>query len=139
MACFIINRSPSTAIDCRIPEEVWTGKPVDYSMLRIFGCPAYVHVQSEQRSKLDSKSKQCIFLGYEKGVKGFKLWDPTSHKVVLSRDVVLDESHMMKSINMQDDRMQVYESDRERSSIQVELNESETPEKEESSSSIPAQ
>ena len=46
-ASFIINRSSSSAIDLKIPEEVWSGRPVDYSSLKIFGCPAYVHVQVE--------------------------------------------------------------------------------------------
>lgn len=62
-ACFVTNRSPSAAIDFKVPEEVWSGKPVDYSVLKIFGCPAYVHVQSGERSKLDPKSRKCICLG----------------------------------------------------------------------------
>lgn len=53
---FIINRSPSSAIDFKIPKEVWSGKLVDYSSLKIFGCRAYVYVQSGERSKLDLKS-----------------------------------------------------------------------------------
>ena len=40
-ACYLVNRSPSVAIDCKIPEEVWTGQSCDYSHLRIFGCDAY--------------------------------------------------------------------------------------------------
>ncbi|GKF54473.1 retrovirus-related pol polyprotein from transposon TNT 1-94 [Tanacetum coccineum] len=43
-ACYLINRSPATAIDCKTPIEVWSGKPADYSKLRVFGCPAYYHV-----------------------------------------------------------------------------------------------
>jgi hypothetical protein len=27
-ACFVTNRSPSAAIDFKVPEEVWSGKPV---------------------------------------------------------------------------------------------------------------
>ena len=53
IANFIINRSPSSAIDFKIPEEVWSGRPIDYLSLKIFGCPAYVHVQSGEHSKLD--------------------------------------------------------------------------------------
>ena len=68
-ASFIIYRSPSSAIDLKILEEVWTGRPVDYLSLKIFGCPTFVHVQSGEHSKLDSKSRKCIFLGFEKGVK----------------------------------------------------------------------
>nr|GEV17025.1 hypothetical protein [Tanacetum cinerariifolium] len=43
-ACYLINRSPVTAIDCKNPIEVWCGKPVDYSKLCVFGCPVYYHV-----------------------------------------------------------------------------------------------
>ena len=70
---FIINRSPSSAIHFKILEKVWLGRPVDYSSLKIFGCPAYVYVQSGERSKLDSKSRKCVFLGFEKGVNGYRL------------------------------------------------------------------
>ena len=75
MACYILNRSPRTVLDGKVAEEVWTSKEVDYLLMRIFGCLAYVHIPIEERSKLDSKSKKCIFLGFEKGVKGYKLWD----------------------------------------------------------------
>ena len=68
-ASFIINRSPSSAIDFKILEEVWSGRLVDYSSLKIFGCPAYVHVQNGERSKLDSKSSKCVFLGLQKVLK----------------------------------------------------------------------
>ena len=69
IASFIINRSPSSAIDFKIPEEVWSGKPVDYSSLKIFGCPASVHVQSGEHSKLDSKSRNVYFLVLKKVLK----------------------------------------------------------------------
>ena len=32
-AFYLINRSPSMEIDCKIMEEVWTGHPCDYSNL----------------------------------------------------------------------------------------------------------
>uniref|UniRef100_A0A2N9GG47 CCHC-type domain-containing protein n=1 Tax=Fagus sylvatica TaxID=28930 RepID=A0A2N9GG47_FAGSY len=97
MACYIINRSPRVALDGKVTEEVWTGQEVDYSFMRIFGCPAYVHISGEDRSKLDPKSNKCIFLGFKKGVKGYKLWDPVAQKVVISRDVVFDEKSMTKA------------------------------------------
>jgi hypothetical protein len=43
-ASFIINISPTVDNDFNIPQEVWSRKPVDYSSLKIFGCPANVHV-----------------------------------------------------------------------------------------------
>ncbi|KAG8494480.1 hypothetical protein CXB51_011893 [Gossypium anomalum] len=41
-ACFLINRSPSVAIEKKTPQEVWSGNPTNYSDLKIFGCPAKV-------------------------------------------------------------------------------------------------
>ena len=32
------------------------------------------------------KSKKCIFLGYIDNVIGYRLWDPTTHKTIISRD-----------------------------------------------------
>ncbi|GJV18873.1 retrovirus-related pol polyprotein from transposon TNT 1-94 [Tanacetum coccineum] len=87
-ACYVINRSPSTAVELKTPMEMWTGKPVNYSDLHIFGSPVYVMYNSQETTKLDPKSRKCLFLGYADGVKGYRLWDPTAHKVVVSRDVV---------------------------------------------------
>jgi hypothetical protein len=69
MACYLINRSPKAALDGKVAEEAWTGNEVDYSGLRVFGCLAYVHIPSEERLKLDPKSRQSVFLGYGKGLK----------------------------------------------------------------------
>ena len=41
-ACYLVNRAPSTAIELKTPMEMWTGKPVDYSNLHIFGSTVYV-------------------------------------------------------------------------------------------------
>lgn len=98
-ACYVINRSPSTAIELKTPMEMWTGKPTDYSRLHIFGSPVYVMYNTQEVSKLDSKSRKCVFLGYADGVKGYRLWDPTAHKVVISRDVIFAEDKMQMEEN----------------------------------------
>ncbi|KAE8691550.1 ABC transporter B family member 18 [Hibiscus syriacus] len=96
MACYLINRSPRASLVGKVVEEVWTGHDVTFDHLQIFCCPAYVHVPADERSKLDAKSKECIFLGYKKGVKGFKFWDPIAKKIVISRDVVFYEQPMLQ-------------------------------------------
>ena len=90
-ACYLVNRSPSSALEDKTPHEVWTGKKPSLSHLRVFGCDAYVHVPKEKRTKLDNKSERCIFIGYKDGLKGYKLWNPETRKVVYSRDVVFRE------------------------------------------------
>jgi hypothetical protein len=69
MACYLVNRSPSTAIGCKTPEEVFTGTPADYSNLKIFGCPAYMHVSE---GKLEPRAKKCIFLGYSAAKRNYR-------------------------------------------------------------------
>ena len=91
-ACYLINRSPSIAIEKKTPIEVWSGSPADYSELRVFGCTAYAHVDN---GKLEPRAVKCIFLGYKSGVKGYKLWNPETSKVVISRNVVFNESAML--------------------------------------------
>ncbi|KAH9663295.1 hypothetical protein KPL70_019630 [Citrus sinensis] len=95
-ACYIVNRSPSTAIGLKTAMEMWTGKPTDYSYLHAFGCPVYVMYNAQERTKLDAKSRRCIFLGYADGVKGYRLWDPTAHKIVISRDVIFVEDQLQR-------------------------------------------
>ena len=93
---FIINRSPSSAIDFKILEEVWSSRPIYYSSLKFFGCPSYMHVQSGEPFKLDSKSRKCIFLALEKCVKGYWLWDPISKKMVTNKYIIFDEAFLLK-------------------------------------------
>jgi hypothetical protein len=54
---------------------------------------------TQEISKLDSKSKKYIFLGYADGVKGYHLWDPTTHKLVISKDVIVVEDKMQMEEN----------------------------------------
>eukprot|EP00253_Pinus_taeda_P007487 PITA_07487 len=67
-ACYLVNRSPSSMLEDKNPQEVWTGKKPSLSHLRVFRCDAYVHVPKEKRTKLDSKSEKCIFIGEVKDV-----------------------------------------------------------------------
>ena len=58
MICYLMNRSPSTTIECKTPKEVWCGTSADYSILRVFGCPSYAHINE---GKLEPRAKKCIF------------------------------------------------------------------------------
>ena len=97
-ACYLINRSPNIAIDKKTPIEVWSGSPANYSELRVFGCPAYAHVDN---GKLEPRAIKCIFLGYNSSVKGYKLWNPVIQKVVISKNVVFNESAMLPNAPVQ--------------------------------------
>eukprot|EP00253_Pinus_taeda_P008711 PITA_08711 len=67
-ACYLVNRSPSSMLEDKSPQEIWNGKKASLSHLRVFGYDAYVHVPKEKRTKLNRKSKRCIFIGEVKDV-----------------------------------------------------------------------
>ncbi|GJW20938.1 retrovirus-related pol polyprotein from transposon TNT 1-94 [Tanacetum coccineum] len=66
---------------------------VDYSKLRVFGCPAYYHVSD---GKLNPRANKGIFMGYGDGVKGYRIWSPSERRVILSRDVTFDEDNLFR-------------------------------------------
>nr|GEV54223.1 retrovirus-related Pol polyprotein from transposon TNT 1-94 [Tanacetum cinerariifolium] len=59
-AAYLINRSPSRAIEKKIPMEMWSGHPSDYEMLRIFGCVAYPHDKQEMDSLKKNKTWELV-------------------------------------------------------------------------------
>jgi hypothetical protein len=51
---YLINRGPSSSLDGGILEESWACKKVNYSFLKTFGCETYVHIDRENRTKLEA-------------------------------------------------------------------------------------
>ena len=87
----LINLSLLYPLEGDILERIWIGKFVSFEHLRVFGCMAFVHVPRDKRSKHDNKTKQCIFLGYSNEKFGYMLWDPTTKKIIRSRDVLFED------------------------------------------------
>lgn len=94
--CFLINWSPSLAIDKQTPIKVWLGNLVTCSDLKIISCPTNAYFDNR---KLKPSFAKCVFFGYKSGVKGYKLWCPKIHKTIISRDVVFDESAMISNLS----------------------------------------
>ena len=58
----------------------------------MFGCVAYAHVSGQLRKKIDDKAEKYIFIGYSHETKGYKLYNPKTKNVIVSRDVTFDEN-----------------------------------------------
>jgi hypothetical protein len=98
-AVHIINMSLSKPLRLKIPQELWTRKKSNYEKLRIVKCKAYALVSKVEHHKLKSWSQKCIFLGYGRdGSFSYRLWDPETHQLVRSLDVVFNEFTMHKAI-----------------------------------------
>ena len=59
---YVQNRTPHRVLENKKPEEVFSGKKPEVSHLRIFGCPVYIHIPKEKRTKLDPYGKKGIFV-----------------------------------------------------------------------------
>jgi hypothetical protein len=74
------------------PKEVCSRYEPSVSHLCVFGYVAFVHVLEEIKDKLDSKGVKCIFIGYCEDTKGYILYNIISQYVIISHDVIYDES-----------------------------------------------
>jgi hypothetical protein len=91
----LLNRSPTTSLNMKVPQEECSGTKLNVSHPRTFGCIAYAHIPSELRKKLDDKSEKCIFTGYSETSKAYRLYNPISKKLILSRDVKFLENQLL--------------------------------------------
>jgi hypothetical protein len=61
---YIQNRCPHAIMKDNTPEEVCSGIKPELWHLRIFGCPVYIHVPKEKRTKMEPSRKKRVFVGY---------------------------------------------------------------------------
>ncbi|WVZ89813.1 hypothetical protein U9M48_036172 [Paspalum notatum var. saurae] len=89
-AVYILNRSPTKALNGKTPYEAWHGRKPAVSHLRVFGCLAFVK-ELGHIGKLDDRSTPGVFIGYAEGSKAYRILDPGTRRVRTARDVVFDE------------------------------------------------
>jgi hypothetical protein len=80
---YVRNRSVSSISDVPQYEKLFNKRP-SVAYLRILGCRTYAHVPDAVR--------KCWFVGYCDNIKGWRLWDPVTRKIIISRDVFFDET-----------------------------------------------
>ncbi|GJU46388.1 ribonuclease H-like domain, reverse transcriptase, RNA-dependent DNA polymerase [Tanacetum coccineum] len=66
-----------TIVFCRELRKVWL--------------KAYAKVPSQHLTKLDDRSTKMVYLGNEQGSKAYRLFDPTTQRICVSRDVKFKE------------------------------------------------
>ena len=98
-AAHLHNRLPSRSHEDKSPLEHWTGKVPEIGHFRVFVSTTWVHIPSEKRQKLDSKSVRCLLIGYEEDAASwvYRLYHRENRKLILSCDVIIDESQAMEN------------------------------------------
>jgi hypothetical protein len=73
------------------PEEAFTGVNPEVGHFRIFGCPIYIHVPKEKRTKLYPLGRKGTFVGYNESSKAYQIYIPGQRQIEVSRDATFEE------------------------------------------------
>ena len=87
---FVRNRVWHSGASCIPFMMVHGGKP-DLSRLRVFGCPAYVHVEKSSRRKLDPKAWMGVLVGYASDSPCWLVYNPATGNVIRTQNARFDE------------------------------------------------
>jgi hypothetical protein len=91
-AVYLLNRSPTAALDDLTPFQAWYGKKPPVHFLRVFGCVAFIKHLRPHPTKLEDRGRKVVFIGYEAGAKAYRFYDHGTERVRVAHDVVFDEN-----------------------------------------------
>lgn len=92
---YIMNKCPTKKLNLKVPEEAWCGRNPSVKHFKVFGSLCYKHVPDVRRSKLENKSEIMILIGYHL-TGSYKLYNPVTQKVHISRDIIVNEAEKWK-------------------------------------------
>ncbi|KAJ9541710.1 LOW QUALITY PROTEIN: hypothetical protein OSB04_028216 [Centaurea solstitialis] len=84
MATYILNIIPSKTKNNTTPTLLLYNKHPSYTHLRTFGCLCYPLIPSTSIHKLENRSTPCVFLGYRSNHRGYKCYDLSTRKIIIS-------------------------------------------------------
>jgi hypothetical protein len=96
IAVYNQNWCPHKILEDKTIEEAFVGVKLELSHFHIFGCPVYIHVPVEKRTKLEPSSRKDLFVGYTETSKAYKVYIPEQGKTVVSKDVKFEEDFTSK-------------------------------------------
>jgi hypothetical protein len=90
-AVFLINRVSTSLLKQKSPYQLLYGSLPDIHSFKVFGCLCFASTLLAHRSKLQSRARKYVFLGYKSGTKGYVLYDLDTREIFVSRNVVFHE------------------------------------------------
>jgi hypothetical protein len=88
-------------VQYKTPEEAWSGVKPTINYFRVFECLAHAHIPDQKRSKLDDKIKKFVLMGVSDKSKAYKLYDPISKKIIISKDVIFERRMQTRSFRVE--------------------------------------
>ncbi|CAL2255491.1 unnamed protein product [Prunus armeniaca] len=91
---YIHNRCPTKALDTITHFQAFSGRKPRIKHFKVFGSICFCHVPSQLRSKLEDSAVTCIFVGFGKCEKGYRVYNLQTKKISTSRGVTFDENSL---------------------------------------------
>jgi hypothetical protein len=92
MAVYLLNHSSTRTIENATPYERWHGTTPDLHHLCVFRCVVHVKTARPNLKKFEDRNTKMVMLGYEPGSKAYKVFDPLTQRVHVTRDAVFDKA-----------------------------------------------
>jgi len=89
---FLINRVSTPLLHNQSFYLVLHNKLPSIDFFKVFGCLCYASTLQNHITKLHSRARKSIFLGYQSGYKGCVLFDLNSREIFISRHVSFHET-----------------------------------------------
>jgi len=89
-AAYLQNRMTSHSID-KTPFELFLGEKPDLSHIKVFGSKVYSLIPKQRRRKWDDKAKEGVLIGYDGKTKAYRILNPETNQVWISRSVRIIE------------------------------------------------
>ena len=115
-ATYVLNRASTTKSNVT-PFANWYGRKPDVTHLRAFGCQAFVHIPDAVRRKLDANAQTGIMVGYCNESKAYRVWNPTTRRIIISRDVIFNEGATPFSMEIDTDYTSIFPLEPEEQSM----------------------
>ena len=84
-ATYLVNHLPTRAIDLKTPIQALSKFHKLPSILtlepHVFGCSVVVHIPKMERSKMDSCTEKCVFVGYGINQHGYRCYSPSKRHI----------------------------------------------------------
>ena len=89
---YILNRCPHRILEDKAPKEVFIGVKPKVILFHIFGCPIYIHIPVEKRTKLELSNMKGLFVGYSGTSKAYMIYILGKIKTIVRRDIKFEEN-----------------------------------------------
>lgn len=92
MTTYILNIIPYKTLQNQSPTQLLYHWNLTYTHLRVLDCLCYPSFSFSNIHKLQFRSTARVFLGYSLNIRGYKCYDLSNKKLIISTHVIFDKT-----------------------------------------------